>query len=58
MQQHGLVDYVSKHRLPYEPRMKKEEELKVLTLWDLIGAFILYGIFFGISLITLIIEII
>lgn len=57
MQQHGLVDYASKRRLPIEPRTKREEEPKALKLWDLMGAFILYGIFFGISLITLIIEI-
>ena len=56
MQQHGLVDYISRRHLPIEPPTKKQEELKVLSLTDLIGAFILYGICFGLSLTTYVIE--
>jgi len=57
MQQHGLVDYLSRRRLPVAPSMNLQQEMKVLTMWDLLGAFIIYGIFLGVSLIAFIIEI-
>ena len=57
MQQHGLVDYLSRRRLPVEPPINLQQEMRVLTLWDLLGAFIIYGIFLGVSLIAFIIEI-
>ena len=56
MHQHGLIDYGLRRHLPVQDRHGGEDEPKNLTLTDLIGAFILYGIFFGISLVTFIVE--
>ncbi len=58
MHEHGLVEYGLRRRLPVQHRIKSEQEQKKLTLTDLVGAFILYGIFFGVSLVIFIIEII
>ncbi len=58
MHQHGLIDYGLRRHLPTQDRHKGEDEPKKLTWTDLIGAFILYGILFGISLVTFIVEVV
>ena len=58
MHQHGLIDYGLRRHLPVQDRHEGESEPKKLTLTDLIGAFILYGILLGISLVAFIVEVI
>lgn len=58
LQQHGLVNYVSRRRLPIRSTVARSvEHLKRLSNNDLIGGYIVFGLSLGASILSLIAEI-
>ena len=56
MHQHGIIDYMSRRRLPVTLKEVNEEQKRVLTMDDFIGAFICFGLCLAVCLIVYPIE--